>query len=158
MELELSVRQSIDREVAKYPEGRAQSAIMASLMIAQEANGGYLTESLVGTVADYLKISRIAAKEVSTFYSMYEHQPVGRYKLELCTNVPCQFKNCDKVTEHLKKKLGISFGETTKDGRFTLKAVECLGACIEAPVMQVGKKYYGNLTPNVVDKILDELK
>ena len=157
MKLELKITQAIDKEIAKYPEGRAQSAVMAALMIAQEANHGYLTEELISDVAEYLKIPRIVAKEVSSFYTMYEHQPVGKYKLELCTNVSCQFKNCEKITQHLKQKLGISFGETTPDGRFTLKQVECLGACVEAPVMQIGPKYYGNLTPNGIDKILDEL-
>ena len=157
MKLELKTTQAIDKEIAKYPEGRAQSAVMAALMIAQEANHGYLTEELISDVAEYLKIPRIVAKEVSSFYKMYEHQPVGKYKLELCTNVSCQFKNCEKITQHLKQKIGISFGETTPDGRFTLKQVECLGACVEAPVMQIGPKYYGNLTPNGIDKILDEL-
>jgi NADH-quinone oxidoreductase subunit E len=157
MTLELKITQAIDKEIAKYPEGRAQSAVMAALMIVQETNSGYLTEDLIAAVADYLKMPRIAVKEVSSFYSMYEHKPVGRYKLELCTNVSCQFKNCEKITQHLKQKLGISFGETTPDGRFTLKEVECLGACVEAPVMQIGPKYYGNLTPVVMDKILDEL-
>jgi NADH-quinone oxidoreductase subunit E len=157
MKLELKTTQAIDKEIAKYPEGRAQSAVMAALMIAQEANHGYLTEELISDVAEYLKIPRIVAKEVSSFYTMYEHQPVGKYKLELCTNVSCQFKNCEKITQHLKQKIGISFGETTPDGRFTLKQVECLGACVEAPVMQIGPKYYGNLTPNGIDKILDEL-
>jgi NADH-quinone oxidoreductase subunit E len=157
MKLELKITQAIDQEVAKYPVGRSQSAIMAALMLAQESNQGYLTEELIGAVADYLKVSRIVAKEVSSFYSMYEHQPVGRYKLELCTNISCQFKNCEKITQHLKKKLGISFGETTPDGRFTLKQVECLGACIEAPVMQIGPEYYGNLTPALTDEILNNL-
>jgi NADH-quinone oxidoreductase subunit E len=158
MQLELPIRQAIDAEISKYPEGRGQSAVMAALMLVQEANQGYLTEALIGAVADYLHIPRIAAKEVSTFYSMYEHEPVGRYKLELCTNISCQFKDCEKISAHLKKKWGISFGETTPDGRFTLKQVECLGACIEAPVMQIGKKYHGNLTPEGLDKIMDELK
>jgi NADH-quinone oxidoreductase subunit E len=157
MKLELKITQAIDQEIAKYPEGRSQSAIMAALMLAQESNQGYLTEELIGAVADYLKIPRIQAKEVSSFYSMYEHKPVGRYKLELCTNVSCQFKNCEKITQHLKAKLGISFGETTPDGRFTLKQVECLGACVEAPVMQIGPKYYGNLTPELMDEILNNL-
>jgi NADH-quinone oxidoreductase subunit E len=158
MELDENLKKSIDQEVAKYPEGKAQSAVMAALMLAQEWNHGYLTEELIGVVADYLGISRISAKEVSTFYSMYEHEPVGRYKLEFCTNISCKLRGCDKVAEHLKKKLGINFGETTPDGRFTLKQVECLGACIEAPVMQVGKKYYGHLTPDSIDQCLDEMK
>ncbi len=158
MELTEKLKQAIDREVAKYPKNRAQSALMAALMHAQEAHAGYLTEGLIAAVADYLKVSHVAAMEVSTFYSMYEHKPVGRYKLELCTNVSCQFKDCDAVAQHLQEKLGIRFGETTPEGRFTLKQVECLGACIEAPVMQVGARYYGHLNPESVDKILDELK
>jgi NADH-quinone oxidoreductase subunit E len=108
-------------------------------------------------VAAYLDMPPIAVYEVATFYSMYEHKPVGRHKICLCTNVSCMINNCDSIYEHLKNRLGIGFGEVTEDGRFSIKEVECLGACGGAPMMQIGDKYYENLTPEIVDSILEEL-
>jgi len=151
------IRAEIDRWVAKYPAEWQQSAVMAALRIVQDANGGWLTRELMDQVADYLDMPPIAVYEVATFYSMYEHQPVGRHKICLCTNVSCMINGSDSILDHLKKRLGIGFGEVTGDGRFSLKEVECLGACGGAPMMQIGTKYYENLTPELVDSILDGL-
>ena len=135
------VRAEIDSWVAKYPEGWKQSACMAALMAVQDMNGGHLTTELMDEVADYLDMPAIAVYEVASFYSMYEHKPVGRHKICLCTN-----------------GLGIGFGQVTGDGKFSLKEVECLGACGGAPMMQIGHTYYENLTPELVDQILDGLE
>jgi NADH-quinone oxidoreductase subunit E len=152
------IRTEIDREIAKYPAEWKQSAVMAALRIVQDANSGWLTQALMDQVADYMDMPAIAVYEVATFYSMYEHQPVGRHKICLCTNVSCMINGSDGIFEHLKKRLGVSgFGEVTEDGRFSLKEVECLGACGGAPMMQIGHKYYENLTPELVDSILDGL-
>jgi NADH-quinone oxidoreductase subunit E len=158
VELSPSVREQIDGWVAKYPADKKQSAVLSALMVTQENHGGWLTREHIDAVADYLQMPRIAAYEVATFYSMYDLKPVGRYKIGLCTNISCMLAGCDRIAEHLKKRLNIDFGETTADGRFTLKSVECLGACIEAPVIHLNKKYHEKLTPEKVDKILDELE
>jgi NADH-quinone oxidoreductase subunit E len=152
------VRERIDAWVAKYPEGWQQSACMAALDIVQEMNGGYLTKELMDQVADYLDMPPIAVYEVGTFYSMYEHKPVGRHKICLCTNVSCMINGSDDIFEHISNKLGIGFGQVTTDGKFGLKEVECLGACGGAPMMQIGHTYYENLTPELVDQILDGLE
>ena len=130
---------------------------MAALRIAQDANGGYLTELLMDTVADYLDMPRISVYEVATFYSMYELSPVGKHKICICTNISCMLCGSDDVVAHFKKRLGIGLGETTKDGRITLKEVECLGACVGAPMLQIDKKYYEHLTPETIDALLDGL-
>lgn len=151
-------KQKIDAWLKKFPQDKKQSAVIASLFIAQEQNNGYLTKDLIAAVADYLNIPRISAEEVATFYSMYEHKPVGKYKINICTNVSCMLCGSDEVVKYLKNKLGIKFGETTKDGKFTLKEVECLGACIKAPVVQINQTYYENLTNDKLDEILDSLE
>lgn len=148
----------IDKWVAKYPAEQKKSAVMAALHVVQDANGGSLTNELIDAVADYLEMPRIAVYEVATFYSMYELEPVGKYKIAVCTNISCMLCGSDKIVHHLNHKLGIEFGETTQDGKFTLKEVECLGACCGAPMFQIGKKYYENLTPETVDQILDGLE
>ena len=131
---------------------------MAALRIVQDDNGGYLTQELMDKVAAYLDMPPIAVYEVATFYSMYELKPVGKHKVCVCTNVSCMIKGSDKVVEHMESKLGIKLGETTEDGKFTLKEVECLGACGGAPMFQIGNKYFENLTPELVDSILDGLE
>ena len=151
------VRTDIDKWVAKYPEGWAISAAMAALSIVQDANGGSLTTDLMDAVAEYLDVPAISIYEVATFYSMYELKPVGRHKICVCTNISCLLCGSDKIVDHLKNKLDIGFGEITSDGKFSLKEVECLAACGGAPMMQIGKTYYENLTPEIVDKILGEL-
>ncbi len=152
------IRAEIDRWVAKYPDQWKQSAVMAALRIVQDDNGGYLTQDLMDKVADYLDMPPIAVYEVATFYSMYERDEVGRHKICVCTNISCMICGSDSIVDHLQKRLGIKFGETTGDGRFTLKEVECLGACGGAPMFQIGKQYYENLTPELVDSILDSLE
>lgn len=152
------VRAEIDRWIAKYPPGERQAAVMAALRIVQEANGGWLDTGLMDAVAEYLGMPPIAVYEVATFYSMYELEPVGRHKICVCTNISCLLCGSDEVVAHLEKRLGIKLGETTPDGRFTLKEVECLGACCGAPMMQIGRTYYEHLTPARIDEILAGLK
>ncbi len=152
------IRSEIDQWVAKYPAEWKQSAVMAALRIVQDDNGGYLTEELMDKVADYLDMPAIAVYEVATFYSMYELKPVGRHKICVCTNISCMICGSESIVEHLESKLGIKLGQTTEDGQFTLKEVECLGACGGAPMLQIGKQYYENLTPELVDSILDGLE
>ena len=147
----------IDNWVAKYPADQKQSAVMAALRIVQDQNGGYLTHDLIEAVAEYLGMPTIAVYEVATFYSMYELKPVGKYKICICTNISCMLCGSDTIVGHLQKKLGIELGETTSDGKFTLKEVECLGACVNAPMLQIGHQYYENLTPEKLDQILDSL-
>jgi NADH-quinone oxidoreductase subunit E len=150
-------RAEIDKWIAKYPADQKQSAVMAALRIVQEANGGYLTTELMDAVADYLDMPSISVYEVATFYSMYELKPVGKHKICICTNISCMLCGSDDVVAHFRKRLNIGLGETTADGRITLKEVECLGACVGAPMLQIGEHYYENLTPESIDQILDGL-
>ncbi len=151
-------RAEIDQWIAKYPAEQRQSACMPALRIVQDQNGGWLTEPLMDAVADYLNMPSIAVYEVATFYSMYEHKPVGRHKVCVCTNISCLLCGSDEIVGHLQNKLGIKFGEVTEDGKFSLKEVECLGACSGAPMMQIGREYFENLTPEKIDSILDGLE
>ena len=147
----------IDLEIAKYPPDRKQAAVMAALMIAQRERG-WLNDETLQYVARRLEIPVIRVAEVATFYSMYELAPVGRHKISLCTNISCMLRGSDEIKQHLEARLGIRPGETTADGRFTLKEVECLAACCGAPMMQVDDDYYENLTPDRVDEILDTME
>ncbi|MFT5112479.1 MAG: NADH-quinone oxidoreductase subunit E [Parasphingorhabdus sp.] len=147
----------IAREISKYPPEQKRSAVMASLRIAQEEHG-YLTRELVTHVAGILDIPPVRAMEVATFYSMYDHDPVGRHKVNVCTNISCMICGSDDVLDHLKRKLGIGPGEMTSDKKFSIKEVECLGACGGAPMMQIGKDYFENLNPERIDQILDSLE
>ena len=142
--------------IEKYPNDQKQSAVMSTLRIVQEEHG-HLTPELMDAVADYLEMPPIAVYEVASFYTMYELKPTGKHLVNVCTNISCMLKNSHELVDYLQKKLGIQLGETTMDGRFTLRAVECLGACIDAPMMQVDKEYHGNLnTPEVIDKVLEQ--
>jgi len=152
--LSAAVCAEINGEIAKYPTDKKPSAVMAALRITQDASEGYLTEPLMDAVADYLEMPRIAVYEVATFYSMYEHKPVGRHKICVCTNITCQLRGSDEVVAHLHEQLGVGLGETTPDGRITLKEVECLGACAGAPAAQVGRVYHENLTAESLDALL----
>lgn len=152
-----NAHKEIDKWVAKYPEEQKQSAVMAALRIAQDENSGYLTTELMDEIAEYLDMEPISVYEVATFYSMYELKPVGKHKICVCTNISCMLRGSDEVVQHLSDKLGIALGETTADKKFTLKEVECLGACVGAPMIQIGNQYYENLTPESIDKILDGL-
>lgn len=152
------VRKEIDQWVAKYPDDWKQSAVMAALRIVQDANGGWLSTARLNEVAAYLDMPPIAVYEVASFYSMYELKPVGKHKVCVCTNVSCMINDSDKIVEYLEKRLDIKLGQTTEDGRVTLKEVECLGACGGAPMLQIGKQYYENLTPEIIDSILEGLE
>ena len=127
------------REVAKYPAEQKQSAVMACLAIVQQEQG-YVSEASEAGIAEYLGMPQIAVHEVTTFYNMYNQQAVGKYKLNVCTNLPCLLRDGGKALEHLEHKLGISMGETTPDGMFTLQQCECLGACADSPVMLVNDR------------------
>ena len=151
-------RAEIDQNIARYPADHKESACMPTLRIVQDQNGGWLTNDLMDAVAEYLDIPAIAVYEVATFYSMYEHKPVGRHKVCVCTNISCMLCGSDEIVSYLNDKLGIKFGETTDDGKFSLKEVECLGACAGAPMMQIGHTYHENLTPEKIDAILDSLE
>jgi NADH-quinone oxidoreductase subunit E len=148
--------QEIGREVAKYPAERKQSAVMAALRVAQDEHG-WLSAPLMDYIAGLLELRPIQVYEVATFYSMYELEAVGRHKICVCTNVSCMLRGSAGVVEHLEGRLAIKLGETTADGRFTLKEVECLGACGGAPAAQIGHDYFENLTPESLDAILDGL-
>lgn len=148
----------IDREIDKYPTEQKQSAVMAALAIAQEELG-WLSSDAIEFVADYLGIAPMAAYEVASFYNMYDLEPVGKYKLTVCTNLPCMLSGGVDAGEYLKHKLGIGFNETTKDGRFTLKEGECMGACGDAPVMLVNnRRMCSCMQPEQIDKLLAELE
>lgn len=148
----------IDRELAKYPADQRQSAIMAGLAIAQEEKG-WLASETIEEVARYIGIEPIAAYEVASFYNMYDLQPVGKYKLTVCTNLPCMLTGGVDAGEYLKQKLGIGYNETTADGKFTLKQGECMGACGDAPVMIVNnRKMCSWMNPEQIDKLLAELE
>jgi NADH-quinone oxidoreductase subunit E len=147
-----------EREVAKYPADQLQSAVMARLTIVQEAHGFVSAES-ERLVADYLGMAPIAVHEVTTFYNMYNQQPVGKYKLNVCTNLPCQLRDGANALKHLEHKLGIGMGDTSADGLFTLQQSECLGACADAPVMLVNDLTMCSFMSNEkLDQLIDGLK
>ncbi len=158
MNLSEHTRKKIDEWLLRYPTDQKRSAVLQALHYVQEENKGWLTEELMDAVAEYLQLPRIAVYEVATFYSMYYLAPVGKHVINVCTNISCMLSGSTEIVEHLKKRLKISTNETTADGKFTLKEVECLAACAAAPVFQMGKKYYEHLTPEKIDKILDELE
>ena len=153
-----STKARFDREVAKYPADQKQSAVMACLQIVQEEQGFVSAESEV-LLAEYLGIAPMAVHEVTTFYNMYNQRPVGKYKLNVCTNLPCQLRDGQKALHHLEKKLGVTMGETTPDGLFTLQQSECLGACADSPVMLVNDISMCSFMSNdKLDQLIDGLK
>ena len=148
----------IDQAVAKYPSDQKQSAVMAALAVAQDEKG-WLSPEVMDFVAGYLEMPAVAVYEVATFYSMYNMSPCGKYKLSICTNLPCALSGAVEAAEHLKKKLGVDFNETSADGQFTLKEGECFGACGDAPVVLVNnKRMVSFMTPESIDRLLAELK
>ena len=148
----------IDREVNKYPADQKQSAVMAALRIAQEEKG-WLAKETIADVAQGLGMAPMAVYEVASFYNMYDLNPVGKYKLTVCTNLPCALSGGVHAADYLKQKLGIDFNETTADGKFTLKEGECMGACGDAPVMLVNNIHMKSfMTPEEIDKLLTECK
>lgn len=146
------------KHIAKYPEGRQQSAVMPLLDIAQRQNGGHLTIEIMEYIADYLGMAPIKVQEVATFYTMYNHKPVGRHHVQVCGTTPCWLRGSDDIIKACKKHLGINMGETTADGEFTLSEVECAGACVNAPVFAVNDDYYEDLTADSAVEILKALK
>jgi NADH-quinone oxidoreductase subunit E len=148
----------IDREVTKYPPEQRRSAVMAALTIAQDEKG-HLTTEVMAFVAEYLGMAPVAVYEVATFYAMYDLRPTGKYKLCICTNLPCALSGAEAAAEHLKRKLGVDWNGTSADGRFTLKEGECFGACGDAPVMLVNnKKMVSFMTPEKLDQFIAESK
>ncbi|MDB5959858.1 MAG: NADH-quinone oxidoreductase subunit NuoE [Massilia sp.] len=148
----------IDREVAKYPPDHKESAVMAALAIAQDQHG-WLPPELMAEIADYLGMPAIAVQEVATFYNMYNVKPVGKFKISVCTNLPCALSGGESAGQYLQKKLGIGYRETTADGQFTLVEGECMGACGDAPVMLVNNKRMCSwMSHEKIDAMLEELK
>lgn len=148
----------IDQEIAKYPLEKKQSAVMSALAIAQDEKG-WLANETINFVAEYLDMSPIAVYEVATFYNMYNLEPVGKYKITVCTNLPCALSGSNESAVYLKKKLGIEFNQTTPDGKFTLKEGECFGACGDAPVLLINNKRMCSFMSNeMIDQLLEELK
>ena len=147
-----------NRLVARYPEGKQKSALLPVLHLAQDSFGGWLSSETMDYVAELLNITPIEVYEVATFYSMYNTKPVGKYMFEVCQTGPCMLRGSDDIIAYIEKTLGIKPGETTTDGLFTLKTVECLGACGYAPMMQLGKHYREHLTKEKVDAIIDECR
>jgi NADH-quinone oxidoreductase subunit E len=142
----------------RYPPDQKRSAVMQALTFAQDDNKGALTTEIMDAVAEYLNLAKISVYEVASFYTMYNVKPVGRHVINICTNISCMLCDSEKILEHTEQRLGIKVNQTTADGKFTLREVECLAACVKAPVAMVGKKYYENLTPEKIDAMLDELE
>lgn len=148
----------VDRIIGFYPQGKQKSAVLPVLHLAQEEFGGWLSVESMDYVASLLKLDPIEVYEVATFYSMYNLKPVGKFLFEVCQTGPCMLNGSDEIVDYIFQKLGIRPGETTADGMFSLKTVECLGACGYAPMMQVGKNYREHLTRARVDSIIDECR
>ena len=160
MSVEFS-KQSLDKVAeikTRYPEGKQKSALLPVLHMAQDEFGGWLDVPVMDYVASLLNLEPIEVYEVASFYSMYNLKPVGKHLFEVCQTGPCMVKGCDDIIDYIKQKLNINVGETTSDGMFTLKTVECLGACGYAPMMQYGKTYREHLTKERVDAIIEECR
>jgi NADH-quinone oxidoreductase subunit E len=152
-------RHEIDEWIARFPTGRHRSAVLSALRFTQEQNEGYLTPELMDGVAEYLQLPPIQVYEVASFYSMFETHPCGRHHVSICTNISCMLNGAEDLVAHCERKLGIKLGESTADGRiFLKKEEECLAACTGAPMMMVDHVFHEYLTPEKVDKVLDELK
>lgn len=149
---------TIHEIIRRYPEGRQKSALLPVLHLAQDEFDGWLDVPVMDYVAQLLNIEPIEVYEVASFYSMYNLKPVGKYVFEVCQTGPCMLNGSDQIIDYIKEKLGIKVGETTADGLFTLKTVECLGACGYAPMMQLGKNYREHLTKEKVDAIIEECR
>lgn len=159
VELSAAIRADIDRWLQKYPPEQKRSGLLYALRIVQEQNGGWLTTPLMDAVAAYLELPKIAVYEVATFYKMYDLQPVGRHKIKVCNSISCMLNGSKKILEHLEHKLNVKSGETTANGLFTVKEVECLAACVNAPVLQLDDRdYHENLTCEKVDALLAQLQ
>ena len=148
----------VEEIIARYPDGKSKSALLPILHIAQDEFGGWLSAGTMDYVASLLKLEPIEVYEVATFYSMYNLNPVGKYLFEVCQTGPCMLNGSDQIIDYIKEKLGIGVGEITADGLFSIKTVECLGACGYAPMMQLGKHFREHLTKEKVDAIIDECR
>jgi NADH-quinone oxidoreductase subunit E len=158
VQLSAHVREEIDRWVAKFPPDRKRSAVISALHAVQHENNGFLTTDLMDAVAAYLGLAPIHVYEVASFYSMFETKPVGRHHVSVCTNISCMLRGAQEIVDRVENKLGIKTGESTPDGRIYLKREEeCLAACTGAPMMMVDHVFHENLTPESIDKILDDL-
>ena len=149
----------IDRWIAKFPQGKQRSAVIAALHAVQHENHGYVTPELMDAVAAYLDLPAIQVYEVAAFYSMFETKPVGKHSISVCTNISCMLRGAEEIVAHIERKLGIKTGESTADGKFYLKQEEeCLAACCGAPMMMVDHRYFENLTAEKVDEVLDRIE
>lgn len=148
----------VNRIISRYPAGRQKSALLPVLHIAQAENDGWLSSEVMQYVADLLQIQPIEVFEVATFYSMFNLKPVGNCLIEICHTGPCWLNGSDEILAHFENRLGIKAGETTEDGKFTIKTVECLAACGNAPVIQVGTEYIENMTCQKADELLEKWK
>jgi len=152
------LRQQLDAWVAKYPVGQSQSAVIPCLHILQAAHQGWLTEAIMDALAEYLAMPKISVYEVATFYTMFDLKPVGKHKLNVCTNISCMLNGSEQIVQHLEQSLDIKLGETTADGNITLREVECLGACCGAPMLQLDRDYHEHLTIDKLDEILASIQ
>ncbi|MEO8753151.1 MAG: NADH-quinone oxidoreductase subunit NuoE [Casimicrobiaceae bacterium] len=155
--LSAEVKRKIDHEITKYPPDQKQSAVMSALAYAQDEHG-WLSTDIMDAVAQYLGMPPVAVYEVATFYAMYNLKPAGRFKIVICTNLPCALSGANEAANHLKARLGVDFNETTKDGKFTLKEGECMGACGDAPVLIVNDRRMCSWMSNVkLDELVSDL-
>lgn len=153
-----SITKEIDRWLSKYPTNQKRSAVVPALLLVQKQNGGWIDPSVMEAVAEYLGLQTIEVFEVATFYDMFNLKPIGKYKISLCTNLSCMLMGSKAIVDCLKKRLGIGLGETTSDGLFTLKEVECMAACGGAPMCQVNdQEYHEQLTPEKMLALIDQL-
>lgn len=152
------IRDAIDALIAKYPPEWKQSAVMPALTLLQDSNGGWLTTELMDALAVYLDMPEVSVYEVASFYGMYDLTPQGRHKVCVCNSISCLLNGSEELIEHIEHKYGVKPGETTADGRFTFKEVECLGACRHAPAVLLDKTYHENLSPESLDKLIDGLE
>lgn len=146
------------QHISKYPDGWQSSAVMPLLDLAQRQNDGWLSTAAMDFVAEMLSMPPIRVYEVATFYTMYNLKPVGKHHVQVCTNLPCWLRGSDAIAGACKKSLGVDFGETTEDGQFTLSEVECLGACVNAPMMQINEDFYEDLDSDSAEQVLEDLK
>lgn len=157
-QLSTAVTQEIDHWLKKYPPEQKRSAVVAALLVAQEQNNGWLSEPVMEAVADYLGLARIEVFEVASFYDQYNLKPIGKHKISVCTNVSCMLRGADEILNCIHTRLGIKPGETSEDGKFTLREVECMAACADAPMCQIDDKvYHENLTPKKMAALIDQL-
>jgi NADH-quinone oxidoreductase subunit E len=151
-------KKEIEKIIAKYPQGRQKSAVMPLLDLAQRQNNNYISQGVIAEIAKILDMAEIRVYEVASFYTMYNLKPVGKYLIQFCKTTPCMLRGIDELIKVTKERLGIKIEETTEDGLFTLKEVECLGACVNAPVIQINDDYFEDLTKDSFFKILEDLK